>query len=136
MVAKKPKAKATPPSKKVKAAGPTETKKGPGRTSQIHLEEGEEAGPLRVMLPDSCLDFLTKKNQQGLSRAAYIQQLLKREMAREELFEGKSDLEMFFGYLERDIEKGSTPAEFQPFVDTGKRFLKRIKKLESGIYSK
>lgn len=119
---------------KQKQTAKTVNKPGPGRQRQAN-PENEPEGPLRVVLPSSLLNFLDEKQKGGLSRAAYIANLIRREMTREEIFKGKSDLELFFTWLSDDIEKGNTPPELETLAEAGSRFVRKLKKLETKVYT-
>lgn len=109
-------------------------KPGPGRQRQAN-PDNEAEGPLRIVLPASLLQFLDEKQKGGLSRAAYVANLLRREMNREKIFRGKSDLELFFTWLSEDIEKGQSPEDLQGLAEAGQRFVRKLKKLEAKVYT-
>jgi len=117
-----------------KKAKADDSKVGPGRQSQVN-PDNEPEGPLRVVLPQSVLEYLDRKQRTGLSRAAFICNLVRREMNREEIFQGKTDLELFAAWLEDDIEKGNSSEDLTPICESLKRFVRRMKKLEAKVYS-
>lgn len=127
MVTKKPAAKGK------KAKSTDESKPGPGRPSQLDGIDPDRK-PVRIELPESCVEFLTQKNKEGLSKSAYIQNLIRREMNREAIFKGKSDLELFAAFLESSIERSEVPISAKWLPDTIQKFTKYLKKMEQKIY--